>query len=289
MKECPRNLFPTKIVLNKRERKMLRKRQGRKKMKKTMKIAAALFSAVMLTACAGGGNLLAGGDPDSSALTMYVYDGSVCKVNYLFDSKQTQTLLDEINALPAAETSAGALSGDIYAFSIGTGEYDVAGLWQDGVWISSAGAQYAVNADFAALTAGYDWQDGGEVSLCALPNIRALAQNGDSWNTAYLQQASEPVQSALTLEIADYDGTARAIITNTSDSEQAFGLAFSVEVCIDGVWYGVPAQNDLCFEEIAMLIAAGDSVERNYDVTYYGSLPQGEYRLRTDFAAAVLP
>lgn len=258
-------------------------------MKRPISLVAVFLGAALVTGCAERGELLAGGNPQTSALTMFAYDGSKCTMSLLFDDEQTQQLLDKINALPAIETAAGELSGDIYAFTIGTGESDISGLWQDGIWTAQDGKQYAVSADFAEITAGYDWEESSEVSLYALPNIRALAQSGEGWNTAYLERASEPEQSALSIEITNYDGAALAKITNTSNEEQCYGVSFMIEVCLDGIWYCVPPQNELCFNEIAMIVPAGKTVEESYSVEYYyGELPEGEYRLRTSFGAANL-
>lgn len=255
-------------------------------MKKSLIFIAA--AAALLTGCAGKGQFLADGDPSSSALTMYKYDGSECRMSLLFSQEQEQQLLKALNSLPAKEAAAGGLSGDIYAFSIGTGEGDVSGLWQDGVWITPDGARFAVKADIAALTEGLDWEDSAVIPLYALPNIRYLALQDGKWNTAYLEKAKEPAQSPLTLTIKNAaDGIAQVEITNTSDEENSYGLAFSLEACIDGEWYGIPPENDLYFNSIARVVPAGETVDETYDFGgFYRELPEGLYRLRTDFGAA---
>lgn len=259
-------------------------------MKKTPISAAiaAVAAVALLSGCAEKGRFLAGGDPACSALFMYKYDGSECTSRLLFSQEQERKLLDEINSLPAKQTDADELSGDIYAFGIGTGEGFVSGLWQDGVWITQDGSKYAVKADFAALTEGLEWDESTHVPLSTLPNIRYLALRDGKWDTAYLEKAKEPNGSSLTLTVTNLaDGIISADIKNTSDEEQAFGLAFSVEACIDGEWYGIPPANDLCFNEIAMLIPAGRSVKQTYDFTgFYGELPGGLYRICTDFGSA---
>lgn len=256
-------------------------------MKKSL-IFVAAAAAALLTGCAGKGQFLADGDPSGSALTMYKYDGSECRMSVLFSQEQERQLLDALNSLPAKETTAGGLSGDIYAFSIGTGEGDVSGLWQDGVWITPDGKQYAVKADIAALTDGLDWEDSDVIPLYALPNIRYLALRDGKWDTAYLEKAKEPEQSPLTLTIKNAaDGIVQAEIANTTDAEDSYGLAFTLEACIDGEWYGIPPENDLCFISIARIVPAGETVEETYDFGgFYRELPEGLYRLRTEFGAA---
>lgn len=251
-------------------------------------IATVAAMAALLSGCAAKGRFLADGDPACSALVMYRFDGSECTSRLLFSQEQERKLLYEINSLPAKQTQAGELSGDIYAFGIGTGNGYVSGLWQDGVWITQDGTQYAVKADFGALTEGLEWDESNSVPLSALPNIRYLALRDGKWDTAYLEKAKEPKSSSLTLTVTNIaDGIISADITNTSDEEQAFGLAFSVEACIDGEWYGIPPANDLCFNEIAMLVPAGKSAEQTYDFAGgYGELPEGLYRICTDFGSA---
>lgn len=255
-------------------------------MKKSLIFAAA--AAALLTGCAGKGQFLADGDPSGSALTMFKYDGSECRMSVLFSQEQEQQLLNALNSLPAKATAAGELSGDIYAFSIGTGEGDVSGLWQDGVWITPDGARYAVKADIAALTEGLDWEDSSVIPLYALPNIRYLALKDGKWDTACLEKAKEPAKSPLTLTIKDIaDGTVQAEIANTTDVEDAYGLAFTLEACIDGEWYGIPPENVMSFISIARIVPAGETVEETYDFSgFYGELPEGLYRLRTEFGSA---
>lgn len=256
-------------------------------MKKTLLILAAAMAA-LLTGCAGKGQLLAGGDPSSSALTMYKYNGGECQMSLLFSQEQEHQLLDALNSLPAKQTAAEELSGDIYAFSIGTGEGTVCGLWQDGVWITQDGAQYAVKADLAALTEGLDWKDSSAIPLWAMPNIRYLALHDGKWDVSYLEKANEPAQSALTLTIKDVsDGAVHAEIKNTSDEEKSYGLAFSLEACIDGEWYGIPPAKDMSFIEIACLVPAGETTEQTYSFgELYGELPEGLYRVCTEFGSA---
>ena len=255
-------------------------------MKKSLIFVAA--AAALLTGCAGKGQFLADGDPSSSALTMFKYDGSECRMSLLFSQEQEQQLLKALNSLPAKATEAGELSGDIYAFSIGTGEGDVSGLWQDGVWITPDGAQYAVKADLAALTEGLDWEDSSVIPLYALPNIRYLALRGGKWDTAYLEKAKEPAKSPLTLTIKSAaDGTVQAEITNTSDVENGYGFAFTLEACIGGEWYGIPPANVMSFISIARIVPAGGPAEESYDYGgFSGELPEGLYRICTEFGSA---
>ena len=55
-------------------------------MKKSL-IFVAAAAAALLTGCAGKGQFLADGDLSGSALTMYKYDGSECRMSVLFSQE----------------------------------------------------------------------------------------------------------------------------------------------------------------------------------------------------------
>lgn len=234
--------------------------------------------------------LLPGANVEYSALAMFSHSGGQTEYSHLFDAAQEQEILDGLKKLPVYsgdDVDLSSLSGDIYALRIGTGEGDVSGLWQDGVWITDDGAVYRTEVDFPAITENYDWKESGQMSMSTMPNIHYLAKYGGKWNTAYLSKSSELSESRLKLEILKVENnTVYTKVTNPTADEECIGLGFGLLVKLDGEWYDVPPEQEMAFNDIALIIPAGESVEQNYDFSGYGELPAGDYRIVTDHGAA---
>lgn len=251
--------------------------------------------AAMLCGCAASAekvDLLPNANVEMSALALYsCVDGKVQR-EFLFDQRQEQEILDKlknisVQDIPADSERLSALSGDIYALEIGTGEGDVSGFWQDGVWITDDGTAYSVDVDFSAILNDYDWGEENSGSMAWIPNIYYQAKRGGKWNTAYLEKSGADSENTLDFKIQRVENSMiYTKITNNSAEEAGFGLSFSLDVKLDGEWYSIPSEQVMEFNDIAMLLSAGESTEQSYDFTGYGTLPAGDYRIVTDFGAA---
>ena len=262
---------------------------------KLRNIIAIPLMAAMLSGCAGSAknvDLLPNANVESSALALYsCVDGEVQR-QFLFDRSQEQEILDTLKKLPVQDIPAdsdrlNSLSGDIYALEIGTGEGDVSGFWQDGVWIADDGTAYEAKIDFKSFLNNYSWSDKDSGELDWIPNIHYQAKRGGQWNTAYLGKSKANSDNTLDFEIQRVENsTIYTKITNNSDEEAGFGVGFSLDAKLDGEWYSIPAEQDMVFISIAIILPAGESTEESYDFSGYGTLPAGEYRIVTDFGTA---
>ena len=66
-----------------------------------------------------------------------------------------------------------------------------------------------------------------------------------------------------------------------------FGEGFALQARVNGNWYNIPAQKEMAFNDIAHILKAGDITEMTYDLSAFGQLPAGEYRIVADGAFSV--
>ena len=243
---------------------------------------------LFLAGCGGSRNtLLEGASPDTSALTLYVYDGETVTWQYLFDSQAVQKLLDQLAEVQATATEdflPTQAAAPIYALEIG-GEDGLprVGAWSDGHWITADGAVYTFDFDFPALLTAYSWEAGDQHSdFSVMPCARTMTCGDSGWNTALLTPAEDlQPPEGISMTLADQaDGTLTVTLENTTDTEWAYGEAFSVQALLDGTWYSIPMLPDNWgFNSIGILLAPGERSEKTYDLSFYGTLPAGTYRL----------
>ena len=247
-----------------------------------------LAALTLLAGCGGSRNtLLEGASPDTSALTLYVYDGETVTWQYLFDSQAVQKLLDQLAEVQATATEdflPTQAAAPIYALRIG-GEDGLSreGAWSDGHWITADGAVYTFDFDFPALLTAYSWEAGDQHSnFSVMPCARAMACGDAGWNTALLTPSADlqpPAGISMTLT-GQADNTLTVTLENTTDTEWAYGEAFSVQALLDGTWYNVPTlPGNWGFNSIGLLLPPGERSEKTYDLSFYGTLPAGTYRL----------
>lgn len=238
-----------------------------------------------------------GADTDSSALTLCKYDGESTAVFYLYDAEQERKIIDLFNDLPLYEADiyeVTELSGSpAYALSIYVEEGERAVTWIESFCIDETGGVYLSNMmsysakNFEKLLTDYPWEDSGyKMEGNHLPNRYYLANRGE-WDVKYLNKSGELKPRGLSIEIAAHSGSViTAKLTNITDEENGYPEYFSVQAKIGGEWYDIPAKEDMAFNDIAWLLPAGESREKQYDYSWYGDLPKGTYRLVVEGSAA---
>ena len=118
-------------------------------------------------------------------------------------------------------------------------------------------------------------------SFSVFPNARILTQGENGWNSTLLTLAKEletPNNITMTLNSWENDSVS-VTITNTGDEEWGYGEHFHLEVLLDDVWYSIPATSDMCFTDIGLIVQPGEEQEKTYNLSMYGELPVGTYRL----------
>lgn len=148
--------------------------------------------------------------------------------------------------------------------------------------VSKDGQVWQVDADFVGLWQQLEGEnEKADSSVPDFPNAKLLAL----YDLRFMQKAEEvqgtAAQDGVTLNVERVvNGIATVTIDNQSDCEFEYSAYYALEKEIDGTWYTLPA--DLGFNDIGYLLPAGGQDTFACDLTYYGTLEPGSYRLVKD-------
>lgn len=234
--------------------------------------------------------LLQDAEPERSALTLWEYDGTTIKRSFLFDKEKEEEIITYINGLKVIENPDAKLadiSFPLYGIEIGgKDDIDIKAAYGSGFWITKDSI-CQVDIDFKKLKQEYIWEEEDEFPITAFPCIRRLALMENQWNPKYMKASEDVKESSLILEVLETKANMLKVkIFNKAQEGKYYGEAFGVQVYLEDTWYDVPMEQDVAYVDIAYEIAAGGETEKNYDLTPYGKLPQGNYRLLVQGAVA---
>ncbi len=259
-----------------------------------------LFCTFLLAGCAGrhaGNTLLENASPDTSALALYCYDGSITTCSYLYDSTEVQKALQSLSAVDAKKSgnfTPSQAAAPVYAISIGGKDgNDIQAAWSNGYWIAQNGVSYRFDYDFKALASEYSWSDPQTwTSTAILPCARHLRQDSSGWYAPFLTPAEplDPPENISASMVSRENDAITVAFENQGDAQWTYGKYFSLHVLLDGIWYVVPPIPDSIwgFPDIACILPAHTAQQETYSLTMYGSLPDGTYRLVAENLAVEL-
>ncbi|MGM9538414.1 MAG: immunoglobulin-like domain-containing protein [Candidatus Onthomonas sp.] len=236
--------------------------------------------------------LLQTASPETSALILFYYDGETVTSRTLYDEERELALLERINALPAQEAEEVDLSQwslPCYGLWISAQDgTDLYAAWSEGLWLGGDGSVWQVEADFPdywQLLEGED--EDNSLSVLSFPCAGLLASCDDR----FLAPAEEytianlPLRTYLTvLDVTDGITTVR--IDNQSGYEMSYSEYYSLQVERDGEWFTLPPRETLAFNDIAYVLQDLEQATVTCDLTVYGDLTAGHYRLVKDDMAA---
>jgi len=231
--------------------------------------------------------LMQNASPTTSALAFYTYNGEKVFLMFIYDSGTEQSILNKFDAVKATEAENWSLEDitlPIYGLEIGsTDGTSIFAAWSGGYWISQDGAVYSFDFDFTGIEQDYSWPDGDEFSsFSVFPCARILSQNESGWNSTLLTPAAElSPPKGITMTLDAWEGDAVTVnIINESGAEWSYGEHYSLQVLLDSVWYEIPSvPGNWGFNDIAYIIHDGEKQDKTYNLTMYGDLPAGTYRL----------
>lgn len=239
------------------------------------------------SAAAEAHGLLEQASPETSAMTLFIYDGKSVRLSYMFDSKKEQGILDALSAVKAEPVdgwTAKDASLPVYGIEIGRQDgMSIFAAWTNGRWIAQDGSVYKFDYDFEGLAHRKEWESAGELpSLTNFPCARIFTQEKDKWNTRFLVPAAPlnpPDGISMTLDSWDKD-MAEVTITNESGGEWSCGEFYELQVQIDGTWYEIPAMpGNWGFNCVGFYVPDGGGQSMLNHLEMYGELPPGKYRL----------
>jgi len=159
----------------------------------------------------------------------------------------------------------------------------ICGLWSDGYFITKTGDVYEFEYDFEEFLFNHPWSAPEELfNVDLMPCAKYVACAEKGWNTSFMTKAQpltppEGIEMQMQLDGAD----AKVTFTNNTEEEWGYGLDFGLQVLVDDVWYIVPAEQEMGFCMVLMLLPPGERAEQTYSLASYGDLPTGTYRFVT--------
>lgn len=268
-------------------------------MKKLAGMMAILIMLIALAACGGakGSGLLSNASPETSALTLYRYDGEQVTSRTVYDTARVQAIIDELNALEAKPLDSGALEDwtlPCYGLWIGGRDgMDNLVAWCGGVWLDQNGNVWRTEADFKSYWKQLEKED-EETGLTVLnfPNAGLMgAYDQRFWKPAGKAEPAPDAGGRIThlplgmdMTVEDVtDGIATVRIDNQSGYVMSFSEYYSLQKEVGGMWYELPVtKTNIGFIDIAYELQDLEQATVTCDLTIFGDLSPGRYRLVKD-------
>lgn len=240
---------------------------------------------------AGTVQLLKDACVETSAMCFWEYNNNKAEYCWLFDRDGEQEIVDYINGIKLGDVvkdvDTDKLKGNMYSLEIGSKEGAfISFTWYDGYVFLNNGSIYKADIDFDRIKS-YQWQEKDKTSLSLFPNIRYIALKDGKWNTKFLAESRKNRPHGLKITSVKLKGKKLEVkLKNKTKKETYFGEYFSVQAKVDGKWYDIPAKDEMVFNDIAYIMKAGGKTKKVYDLTPYGELPSGKYRIVVEGASA---
>ena len=245
-----------------------------------------------LLALSGCGNkqdckLLENASPETSAMSFYYFDGEKTIVKWLYDQEKEKKIIDEINKLHTQSVDfdiANSTIDSCYGLEIVDKEgYEIWLTYIDGIWLLKNCATYKAEYDFKALyesipeTDTDSWDSG-----IGMPNSAILGQNDVRFYAKAQDLSNE--KNGIVLSITSIeDGIVTVKVQNNTDNDFEYGEYYSLQKEVDGQWYTLPVKlSNFGFNDIGIILGAGESREEKCDISIYGGLQAGHYKLEKE-------
>lgn len=235
--------------------------------------------------------LLENASVSSSAMGFWEYDGNTAYMCWLFNKDSEQEIVNYINNIelesPVNGIDAEKLTGNMYAITIWDKDgNDISFTWRDGYVFLKDGNIYKADIDFNRIK-DYQWEEKNQTKITSFPCMYYIAKKDGKWNKNFLEKSKKLKANGLKITSVKLNGTGLNIkLKNTKKTQALFGEYFSLQVKIDGKWYYIPAKEEMAFNDIAHILEAGKSIKKTYNISPYGELPAGKYRIVIEGASA---
>lgn len=255
-------------------------------MKKTTILVLCFMFAIALLSCGNKQDykLLENASPETSAMSFYYFDGENTTVKWLFDVAKERKIIEDINKLmtkSVANTRVADMKVPCYGIEIVDKDgFEIWLTYSNGLWLLKDGTVYEADYDFKTLYDGVadtdlDILEGGinmlNAAILGQYDIRYYAKAEDMSNT----------RDGVTLSVTAVEGNVVTVkIQNDSDEDFFYGEYFTLQKEIDGFWYTIPVRlSNYGFHDIGRILQAHNSSEEKCDITMYGELDNGHYRI----------
>lgn len=231
--------------------------------------------------------LLDHASPDTSSMTFYYFDGEKTEIRWLYDEAQEKEIIKKINSLPTKMVNSEQIADmkePCFGLEISDSDgYDIWLTYSNGLWLLKDGTVYTSKYDFEKLYSsipreGMYVMDGGIYML----NSAYLGE----YDLRYYQKAEEMCDTLdeVSISVESFDGSSVTLnIQNDSSEDFYYGTYYSLQKQIDGVWYRLPVKlSNYGFTDIGMILNSHSSTQEQCDLTMYGKLEEGHYRIEKE-------
>lgn len=258
-------------------------------MKKFILIFGIMIAAIGFTACNREPDfrMLENASPETSAMALYCFDGENTNVKWLFDKEEEKRIIAEVNELKTKsvpESTAADIKIPCYGINICDKEgYEIWLTYSDGLWLLKDGSMYKAEYDLKSL---YD--DTPETHTDSFKGGIYMLNAGimKEYDMAYYEKADDfvNIRSDITMTVTKVEGNTVYIkLENNSDDDFSYSESFSLQKEIDGSWYRMPDRlSNYGFNSILIRLPAHESVEQKCDITKFGELGKGHYRIEKE-------
>lgn len=262
-------------------------------MKKTMIL---VFCVLLLFAIAGCGikqdrKLLEYASPETSAMSFYHFDGEKTTVKWLYDVNKEKKIINDINQLKTKSVDPSRIADmKVPSYGIEIVDKDGFEIWltySNGLWLLKDGTVYEAEYDIESLYDGVEDPDLYEMEGgIHMLNAALLGQ----YDIRYYQKVEDmsDTRDGVSLSVVSVEDHIVTIkIQNDSDEDFFYGEYFTLQKEIDGSWYEIPVRHsNYGFNDIGLYLQAHSTEEETCDITMYGELEQGHYRIEKEGLAA---
>lgn len=227
----------------------------------------------------------------TSAMQFFYFDGENTYSKCLFDQDQVKEIVEEINHIEMKAVDFASVSKKcVPCYGMVIADKGGWGIWIsyfDGIWLLNDGTAYKAKYDVASLYESIQdaepisWESGN-----AMPNAFLLGQKDLRFYEKVEDLPSEKDGIVLSIVSVEQPLVTIQIQNNTKHSFN-YGARYSLQKEVDGQWYSLPHKYpDYAFHEIGLSLPGGEQTEEICNLSMYGELGKGHYKLEKEDLAA---
>lgn len=256
-------------------------------MKKVM--AMLLCSAMVFSFCSCGNKqdakLLGKASSETSGMGLYYFDGEKTTVKWIFD-KTEDKIISDINNLNTKSVDSSRISDMTFpCYGLQIGDTTGTEIWltySNGLWLTKDGSLYEAKFDFAtAYNNAVDEDSSSFPGGRILPNSALLGRQDPRFYEKAGDMSSEKDGISMSF-VSRKDKIVTVKLKNSSNDTFMYGMAYTLQKEINGEWYTLPTYYSWAFNELAYYLPAGEENEEECNLTPYGELEKGHYRIEKE-------
>ena len=228
-------------------------------------------------------DLMANASAENSAFMFYIYDGNTVQRRIVFQTaSHRQGIINELSSVHATRVTDWThdkIIPPIYGIEMS----GIFAAWSNGYWITQIGDVYRFDFDFEAFIERQAWDPiRSNVDFAWFPNARHLTHSIDGGCATLLTPAAQlnPPEGIEMALVSYTNENVTFTLTNNNDIYWMYGTPFRVDALVDGTWYIIPTiPGSWGFDDIGLILEAGQTETKTYGLRIYGVLPNGVYRM----------